>query len=149
MSELERHVNVEKNVSTRSDAAFDFVATLGLCHTIVVEKDEVTGERSYKAESPDEEALVDAAKMLGFELENRSTSSMTMRTKNGKSVVYKIHAIIPFDSARKRMSVLVETPEKKYVPSKRALRPFEHPQGQPHGTNEERSDEYCCCTLRS
>ena len=52
---------------------YDFIACLGLCHTIVTEKDEETGAISYKAESPDEEALVSAAADLGFEFISRTS----------------------------------------------------------------------------
>ena len=41
--------------------AYHFLACLGLCHTIVLDENEETGELEYKAESPDEEALVSAA----------------------------------------------------------------------------------------
>ena len=113
--DLKSLANVETNVKKRCDDAFDFVATLGLCHTIVVETDETTGERTYKAESPDEEALVDAAKSLGFELFSRSTSAIVVKTSSNQTISYKIHATIPFDSARKRMSVVIEAPDGSYV----------------------------------
>jgi magnesium-transporting ATPase (P-type) len=39
---------------------------LAICHNVVVEVDEHTGAASYQAESPDEEALVDGGKQLGY-----------------------------------------------------------------------------------
>jgi len=39
---------------------------LATCHNVVVEVDDQTGAASYQAESPDEEALVDGGKQLGY-----------------------------------------------------------------------------------
>ena len=39
---------------------------LATCHNVVLEVDEHTGAASYQAESPDEEALVDGGKQLGY-----------------------------------------------------------------------------------
>eukprot|EP00520_Triparma_pacifica_P017154 CAMPEP_0118656624 /NCGR_PEP_ID=MMETSP0785-20121206/13584_1 /TAXON_ID=91992 /ORGANISM="Bolidomonas pacifica, Strain CCMP 1866" /LENGTH=1232 /DNA_ID=CAMNT_0006549487 /DNA_START=137 /DNA_END=3832 /DNA_ORIENTATION=+ len=94
---------------------YDFIACLGLCHTIVLETDEETGKIEYKAESPDEEALVSAAHELGFSLVERTSSTMTIDLGPGGKKKFRIHATIPFDSARKRMSVVVETEDGKYI----------------------------------
>jgi len=45
-----------------------FLHHLALCHTVIPEEDPETGEVTYEAESPDEAALVQAARQLGFEL---------------------------------------------------------------------------------
>ncbi|GMH50204.1 hypothetical protein TrRE_jg8488 [Triparma retinervis] len=95
--------------------AYDFIACLGLCHTIVLEKNDETGELDYKAESPDEEALVSAAKELGFSLVERTSSTMKIDLGSGVTKVFKIHATIPFDSERKRMSVVVETEDGSFA----------------------------------
>ena len=120
----------------KSSDAFHFAACLGLCHTIVVEKDEETGTNVYKAESPDEEALVTAAKDLGFEFTGRTSSTMTIKPEKSAAITYKLHALIPFDSARKRMSAVLEVnyirppspppPRRPLTPRPPDLRPQVH-----------------------
>lgn len=77
---------------------------LALCHSIII--DENSGE--YNASSPDELALVNAAKEFGAEFSKRDEdNNMTIKFK-GKEYFYKLHNILEFTSDRKRMSVIVE-----------------------------------------
>lgn len=71
---------------------------------------------SYEAESPDEAALVHAAKAYGFILLARTPDSVTVRLPSGEELVFEVLDILTFDSTRKRMSVLVCHPiTKEYV----------------------------------
>lgn len=71
---------------------------------------------TYEAESPDEAALVYAAKAYGFILLRRSPDSVAVRLPSGDDLVFKVLDTLTFDSSRKRMSVLVEHPiTKEYV----------------------------------
>lgn len=71
---------------------------------------------TYEAESPDEAALVYAAKAYGFILLRRSPDSVAVRLPSGDDLVFKVLDTLNFDSSRKRMSVLVEHPiTKEYV----------------------------------
>ena len=92
---------------------------LGLCHTVVADEkhDEDLGNYiAYNASSPDELALVNGARHLGFALESRDVEgNMYCRTKDGKIRLYKLLNVIEFDSTRKRMSVIVKTPEDKIL----------------------------------
>ncbi|RIA95832.1 hypothetical protein C1645_816125 [Glomus cerebriforme] len=63
----------------------------------------------YKAESPDEAALVAAAKNLGFAFLSRTTNSLTVDIF-GKEYNFEVLNILEFNSTRKRMSVLVRRP---------------------------------------
>ncbi|XP_034546675.1 probable phospholipid-transporting ATPase VB [Notolabrus celidotus] len=65
---------------------------------------------SYEAESPDEAALVHAAKAYGFILLARTPESVTVRFPSGKELVFEVLDTLTFDSIRKRMSVLVRHP---------------------------------------
>jgi len=95
-------------------AAMLFAQLLAICHTVVVETDHTKGTTSYQAESPDEEALVDGGIQLGFTY--LGSSSDTVRLEHmGSPVDFKLLALIPFDSTRKRMSVLVVSPEGEYI----------------------------------
>uniref|UniRef100_UPI0037E9513F phospholipid-transporting ATPase VB n=1 Tax=Semicossyphus pulcher TaxID=241346 RepID=UPI0037E9513F len=64
----------------------------------------------YEAESPDEAALVHAAKAYGFILLARTPDSVTVRLPSGKDLVFEVLDTLTFDSTRKRMSVLVRHP---------------------------------------
>ncbi|OWZ04048.1 P-type ATPase (P-ATPase) [Phytophthora megakarya] len=44
----------------------EFLTLLSICHTVIPETDSKTGAVAYRASSPDEEALVKAAKCLGY-----------------------------------------------------------------------------------
>lgn len=60
----------------------------------------------YQGESPDEVALVKGAEEAGLKLVNR-TSDKLIFDLEGHTVTYKIIAIIPFSSARKKMSIIL------------------------------------------
>ncbi|XP_028444605.1 probable phospholipid-transporting ATPase VB [Perca flavescens] len=71
---------------------------------------------SYEAESPDEAALVYAAKAYGFTLLARTPDSVTVRLPSGEDLVFEVLDTLTFDYNRKRMSVLVRHPiTKEYV----------------------------------
>jgi len=68
----------------------------------------------YEAESPDEAALVYAAKAYDVHLLQRSTEDMSISVPNfNKRWKFKIHHIFPFNSDRKRMSIVVTHPVTK------------------------------------
>lgn len=81
-------------------------AILSVCHTVVID----ASTREIKAESPDEEALLDAAKEIGWEFLGRSPGKISIRVRDS-DVEYELIATIPFTSARKRMSVIVKRPD--------------------------------------
>lgn len=77
---------------------------ISICHT--VRPDEVDGKIEYMAESPDEKALVDAARDLGFKFINNLEDKVVVELRSGETERYDILDIIEFDSTRKRMSVI-------------------------------------------
>jgi magnesium-transporting ATPase (P-type) len=77
---------------------------LALCHTIIV--DEKTGK--YNASSPDELALVNAAKFFGAVFKKRDEENNMIIELNGEERRYKLLNILEFNSTRKRMSVIIE-----------------------------------------
>ncbi|OTF73116.1 phospholipid-transporting ATPase VB-like protein [Euroglyphus maynei] len=64
----------------------------------------------YESESPDEVALVTAAYHYQYRLVRRVRDLVTVLLPNNVLVRYKVLYTIPFDSDRKRMSVIVECP---------------------------------------
>jgi len=96
-------------IASTDCAARDLATIMGVCHTVVPEKNE-QGEVEYRAESPDEEALVDGAAQLGLAFATRDPAGITLDAFDGERR-YAVLAVLPFDSARKRMSTLVRTPD--------------------------------------
>ncbi|KAG8599190.1 hypothetical protein GDO81_002925 [Engystomops pustulosus] len=87
----------------------EFFKLLALCHTVMVDKTE-GGELCYEAASPDEGALVTAARNFGFVFLSRTQNTITI-SELGKEVTYERLAILDFNSDRKRMSVIVRDPK--------------------------------------
>ncbi|KAB7494597.1 putative phospholipid-transporting ATPase VD [Armadillidium nasatum] len=65
----------------------------------------------YEAESPDELALVDAAYKYGCKLLRRNLHSILLSLPGIGVTEYEILNVLPFDSTRKRMSIIVKNPE--------------------------------------
>ncbi|CCL98771.1 uncharacterized protein FIBRA_00776 [Fibroporia radiculosa] len=85
-----------------------FFAALALCHTALVSVDPTTGAITYKAQSPDEAALVQAAADVGFVFRGRDKEILTLQTPFADEYEkYELLNILEFNSSRKRMSVIV------------------------------------------
>nr|GMD28515.1 putative phospholipid-transporting ATPase 9 [Ipomoea batatas] len=87
----------------RSDVIQKFFRLLAVCHTVIPEVDEASRKVSYEAESPDEAAFVIAAREIGFEFNKRTQSSVSILN------------VLEFNSARKRMSVIVQDEDGKIL----------------------------------
>ncbi|XP_010617620.1 phospholipid-transporting ATPase FetA isoform X4 [Fukomys damarensis] len=90
-----------------------FFLSLSLCHTVMSEE-KVEGELVYQAQSPDEGALVTAARNFGFVFRSRTSETITV-IEMGVTRVYQLLAILDFNNVRKRMSVIVRTPEDRLM----------------------------------
>eukprot|EP00612_Vaucheria_litorea_P000984 CAMPEP_0171460920 /NCGR_PEP_ID=MMETSP0945-20130129/5593_1 /TAXON_ID=109269 /ORGANISM="Vaucheria litorea, Strain CCMP2940" /LENGTH=1196 /DNA_ID=CAMNT_0011987199 /DNA_START=242 /DNA_END=3832 /DNA_ORIENTATION=+ len=95
-------------------AEIDFALCLALNHTVVYEKDHKTGKRTLQSESPDEEALVAGGSMLGIDFLDRNPGEVLIKIK-GEEFRFQLLETIPFDSTRKRMSVLIRDPFGKVI----------------------------------
>ncbi len=85
-----------------------FFTVLSLCHSVLTDVDHETGKVTYKAQSPDEAALVQAAADVGFVFLGREKDILRLRTPfSPDEEKYELLNILEFTSARKRMSVLV------------------------------------------
>ncbi|XP_054148775.1 phospholipid-transporting ATPase ID isoform X4 [Melozone crissalis] len=89
----------------------EFFRLLSLCHTVMSEE-KSEGELLYKAQSPDEGALVTAARNFGFVFRSRTPKTITVQ-ELGQAITYQLLAILDFNNIRKRMSVIVRSPEGK------------------------------------
>ncbi|NXK85775.1 AT8B2 ATPase, partial [Formicarius rufipectus] len=112
----------------------EFFRLLSLCHTVMSEEKSEggcgagpapvgcrtlaltpmlsPGELLYKAQSPDEGALVTAARNFGFVFRFRTPKTITVH-ELGQAITYQLLAILDFSNIRKRMSVIVRCPEGK------------------------------------
>ncbi|CAI5773158.1 phospholipid-transporting ATPase IB [Podarcis lilfordi] len=99
--------NIESDHPTATHIR-EFLTLLAVCHTVVPERDGNT--IIYQASSPDEGALVKGAKKLGYVFTGRTPDSVIIDAL-GKEETYEILNVLEFSSDRKRMSVIVRTPE--------------------------------------
>lgn len=81
-----------------------FFNLLALCHTVMAE--DRSGKVEYQAQSPDEAALVSAARNFGFVFKERTPNSITVEVM-GTREVYELLCILDFNNVRKRMSVIL------------------------------------------
>ncbi|KAM9851992.1 phospholipid-transporting ATPase ID [Aulostomus maculatus] len=100
-----------ESVKVGDSHTHEFFRLLSLCHTVMSEE-KSEGELVYKAQSPDEGALVTAARNFGFVFRSRTPGTITT-TEMGRTVIYTLLAILDFNNIRKRMSVIVRNPEGK------------------------------------
>ena len=84
-----------------------------ICHSAIVEKDK-SENLKYASSSPDEIALIQGAYNMGFSFINRTTDTIEiMNTYSGNIETWEVLTEIPFDSDRKRMSMIVKNRDDK------------------------------------
>jgi phospholipid-translocating P-type ATPase (flippase) len=93
----------------RDGNLFGFFRCLTTCHTVIREKN-----GTYRAESPDELALIEGVGNFHCGLTERGTTSMRCELF-GNVQIYEVLAVNAFNSDRKRMSIIVrETSSNEY-----------------------------------
>uniref|UniRef100_A0A8C9L1C5 P-type phospholipid transporter n=1 Tax=Panthera tigris altaica TaxID=74533 RepID=A0A8C9L1C5_PANTA len=102
------HYLIEQIQSGKDSEVRQFFFLLAVCHTVMV--DRIDGQLNYQAASPDEGALVSAARNFGFAFLARTQNTITI-SELGTERTYSVLAILDFNSDRKRMSIIVRTPE--------------------------------------
>jgi phospholipid-transporting ATPase len=101
------------NRSADYTAAARLLTELSLCHSVFPTQ-LPSGQLQYQAASPDELALVEGASQLGFAFISKEDDRMTIQT-DAQRQTYQIVAEVPFDSTRKRMSILVQDTQGHYM----------------------------------
>ncbi|RHY98147.1 hypothetical protein DYB35_004340 [Aphanomyces astaci] len=92
-------------MAPRAQAIRWFFTHLALSHSVLLD-----ARREFAASSPDELALVSAAKYFGFAFVERHPGSIIVQlAQDGSSETYYLLAVFEFTSARKRMSVVVQS----------------------------------------
>uniref|UniRef100_A0AAY4D161 Phospholipid-transporting ATPase n=1 Tax=Denticeps clupeoides TaxID=299321 RepID=A0AAY4D161_9TELE len=100
---------VDRLVKQQCPQSQEFLTSLVLCHTVMSDTTFFAGTIRYQAASPDEEALVVAARELGWVFLSRTRDSLTINAL-GQTLNYELLALLDFTSDRRRMSVLVREP---------------------------------------
>jgi phospholipid-transporting ATPase len=85
----------------------DFFTCIAVCHSAYVEE-KPKNEVVYQSSSPDEIALLLGASQMGYKFSKRSSSSTEFINMNNKPELFELILEIPFDSDRKRMTVIVK-----------------------------------------
>ncbi|KFG28796.1 phospholipid-translocating P-type ATPase, flippase subfamily protein, partial [Toxoplasma gondii GAB2-2007-GAL-DOM2] len=88
----------------------DFFLHLAVNHSALAEHDEQTGHLCYSANSPDERAFVCAARHFGVTFRARTPFGVELNVL-GRTVHVDILASFPFESRRRRSSVLCQISE--------------------------------------
>uniref|UniRef100_A0AAR2M1Q2 Phospholipid-transporting ATPase n=1 Tax=Pygocentrus nattereri TaxID=42514 RepID=A0AAR2M1Q2_PYGNA len=102
------HALVEA-VKQGSSEVHAFFRLLALCHTVMPEE-KTEGQLFYQAQSPDEGALVTAARNFGFVFRTRTPETISV-VEMGINITYELLAVLDFNNVRKRMSVIVRSPD--------------------------------------
>ncbi|KAI4314247.1 hypothetical protein L6164_027175 [Bauhinia variegata] len=103
------------------DICQEFFRCLAICHTVLPEGDESPEKIRYQAASPDEAALVVAAKNFGFFFYRRTPTMIYVRESHVEKigsiqdVSYEILNVLEFNSTRKRQSVVCRYPNGRLV----------------------------------
>ena len=94
-------------------AIIKFLMNMCLCHTVFpTENIEKAKMPVYQASSPDELALVEGAAGLGFIFQDKTMNTLFTRIAgNNEKLAWEVLAEIPFNSNRKRMSLILREPK--------------------------------------
>lgn len=95
----------------------DFFRALAICHSVLSDRPDPNAKPfhlDYKAESPDEAALVAAARDVGFPFVGKTRNGIEIEVM-GQSERYIPLQMLEFNSTRKRMSVIVRNPQGQIV----------------------------------
>ncbi|XP_032888052.1 probable phospholipid-transporting ATPase IF isoform X1 [Amblyraja radiata] len=116
----------EINGQTFTNEEVMFLKAISLCHTVHISDLEETNRPTlrhvaadvskvqYYAASPDEIALVEAARRIGVAFAESDGNNIILNIF-GKTERYKLLDVLEFDADRRRMSVIVEMPEEKMI----------------------------------
>jgi phospholipid-transporting ATPase len=106
------HVDfVDPKFNPKLDASRELLFHLAICHIIICEHKD--GGVEYKASSPDELALVNAARYFGIQYDVRDDNQSILVKADGKTLVFEVLNIIEFNSDRKRMTIIARMPNGK------------------------------------
>ncbi|PLW29555.1 hypothetical protein PCASD_15964 [Puccinia coronata f. sp. avenae] len=110
---IEDMTNNNPSNSVHRQRMIDFWKTLAICHDVISSRNDLEPNQiEYKAESPDEAALVAGARDVGFAFLRRMGDMIEIQAM-GQLERYQMLQMIAFNSSRKRMSTIVRCPDGK------------------------------------
>ncbi|KAL8701923.1 MAG: hypothetical protein Q9201_004653 [Fulgogasparrea decipioides] len=93
----------------------EFMLALALCHTVITERTPGDPPKlEFKAQSPDEAALVATARDCGFTVMGRSNDGIILNVL-GQEREFTVLNTLEFNSSRKRMSAIIRMPSGKII----------------------------------
>ena len=110
VNDLQGHAGQEQRLANEQ-----FMLALALCHTVITER--IPGDPpkiEFKAQSPDEAALVATARDCGFTVLGRSTEGIILNIM-GEEREYTVLNTLEFNSSRKRMSAIIRMPDGRII----------------------------------
>ncbi|KAL5521166.1 hypothetical protein ACEPAG_9088 [Sanghuangporus baumii] len=110
-------VDLTDTSSPQREHLIAFFRALAICHSVIPDRPDPQMQPyrvDYKAESPDEAALVAAARDAGFPFISKSNGSLEIEVM-GNRERYTLLKMLEFNSTRKRMSVVVRNAEGRLV----------------------------------
>ena len=96
------------NYEKLGELMYEFFLSICVCHSLIVEGG--SDHPAYQGPSPDEVALVDAARQLGFEFKQRSSKHVNLAF-HGHRLKFEILNVLEFTSDRRKMSVVARGPD--------------------------------------
>ncbi|KAL2819991.1 hypothetical protein BJX63DRAFT_380938 [Aspergillus granulosus] len=97
--------------AAQKQATEHFMLALALCHSVITEHTPGDPPQiEFRAQSPDEAALVGTARDCGFTLLGRSNDDLILNVM-GEERTYTVLNTLEFNSTRKRMSAIIRMPD--------------------------------------
>jgi phospholipid-transporting ATPase len=120
LADAQRTFDLAANKSEKEQitmrACHEFFKLMAVCHTVVLDTDKHTGKQVMQAASPDELALVQGSVDVGFKFVEKTNDSIKIEIEYLKKFEkYTVLAEFPFDSTRKRMSLIVQEEVSKKI----------------------------------
>ena len=119
--EMIKNINAKGRERIDKEKLEKFFLLLCTCHDVF--PDTKSGKIEYQGASPDDIALVRGAQQLGIEFQRKEYGSLYVKNFiGGEEIKVDVEVLIPFDSDRKRQSVLIfhNIDQKYYIFSKGA-----------------------------
>ena len=104
-----------ESTKEQQQAGEQFMLALALCHTVIAETTPGDPPKiEFKAQSPDEAALVATARDVGYTVLGNSADGIRLNVQ-GEERYYKVLNTLEFNSTRKRMSAIIRMPDNKII----------------------------------
>ena len=94
-------------ILNQKELVYEMLQMMSTCHECIIEKQSENAYIHYQGQSPDEIALVDAARHLGFKFLGNSQQKVIIDILENNKELEMLHSF-EFNSNRKRMSIIIK-----------------------------------------